>query len=374
MAKQTGLVGFPFAGWVAQNSTHQGAAGDTWLLEIGPVNASASVTGVNATSGVGGVSVTFTGNISIVGVSASTGVGALTAASDSNITLTGVASTTAIGIVTVTGDSNINLTGVAGSTGLGTVAVIDDSNINLTGVSATADQTAPSVSIIGPPVSVTLTGIQTTAAIGTLSVTPEVMISGQSATAALGALTTYASFFSGVASVPAIGSPTVSAAIAVLGLDIVGIPITAEIGTLTAQDAIIPDNAMVTGVGAQTAIGTLATPTQINLTGVAASANFSGPLESMTSHAGMQMTDLRVVTLPTQIHTMDITLRWSDTDGNAWSNGVRRTLGLEGEYLTSVQWRRLGMSRRGRVFELSWSVPFPVMLQSATLTFVDAGT
>lgn len=49
-----------------------------------------------------------------------------------------------------------------------------------------------------------------------------------------------------------------------------------------------------------------------------------------------------------------ITLRWSNTRGRSWSNGVTQRFGKTGEYLTSVQWRRLGMAR-DRVFELSWS-------------------
>jgi hypothetical protein len=49
-----------------------------------------------------------------------------------------------------------------------------------------------------------------------------------------------------------------------------------------------------------------------------------------------------------------ITLRWSNTRGASWSNGVTQSLGKTGEYLTSIQWRRLGMAR-DRVYELSWS-------------------
>jgi len=61
-------------------------------------------------------------------------------------------------------------------------------------------------------------------------------------------------------------------------------------------------------------------------------------------------------------------LRWSDTRGLSWGNAVQRSLGKEGEYLTSVQWRRLGMAR-DRVFELSWSAPCKTALLGA---WVDA--
>jgi hypothetical protein len=47
-------------------------------------------------------------------------------------------------------------------------------------------------------------------------------------------------------------------------------------------------------------------------------------------------------------------LRWSDTRGRSWGNAISSTLGKEGEYLTSIQFQRLGMAR-DRVFELSWS-------------------
>lgn len=63
-----------------------------------------------------------------------------------------------------------------------------------------------------------------------------------------------------------------------------------------------------------------------------------------------------------------VSLRWSDTRGVSWSNAVMRSLGREGEYVKSVQWRRLGMAR-DRVFELSWSAPCKTALMGA---WVDA--
>jgi hypothetical protein len=57
-------------------------------------------------------------------------------------------------------------------------------------------------------------------------------------------------------------------------------------------------------------------------------------------------------------------LRWSDTRGVSWGNPVQRSLGKEGEYIKSVQWRRLGMAR-DRVFELSWSAPVKTALLGA---------
>lgn len=61
-------------------------------------------------------------------------------------------------------------------------------------------------------------------------------------------------------------------------------------------------------------------------------------------------------------------LRWSDTRGKSWGNRISTSLGLEGEYLTSLQFQRLGMAR-DRVFELSWSAPVKTSLLGA---FVQA--
>ena len=61
-------------------------------------------------------------------------------------------------------------------------------------------------------------------------------------------------------------------------------------------------------------------------------------------------------------------LRWSDTRGKSWGSAVQRSLGKEGEYIKSVQWRRLGMAR-DRVFEISWSAPVKTALLGA---WIDA--
>ncbi len=57
-------------------------------------------------------------------------------------------------------------------------------------------------------------------------------------------------------------------------------------------------------------------------------------------------------------------LRWSDTRGRSWGNAISSTLGKEGEYLTSIQFQRLGLAR-DRVFELSWSAPVKTSLLGA---------
>jgi len=59
-----------------------------------------------------------------------------------------------------------------------------------------------------------------------------------------------------------------------------------------------------------------------------------------------------------------ISLRWSDTKGASWGNAVEQSLGAGGQYLTNIQYSRLGMAR-DRVYEVSWSCPALTALQSA---------
>jgi hypothetical protein len=68
-----------------------------------------------------------------------------------------------------------------------------------------------------------------------------------------------------------------------------------------------------------------------------------------------------------------VNLRWSDDRGKTYGNYIQQTLGLTGQYLTSVQWRRLGIAR-DRVFELSWSANSKTALQGVFLTTTPATT
>ena len=63
-----------------------------------------------------------------------------------------------------------------------------------------------------------------------------------------------------------------------------------------------------------------------------------------------------------------IYLRWSDTRGASWGNPVEQTMGAAGQYLTSVQWQRLGIAR-DRVFELFWSGPMLTAVNGAFITY-----
>lgn len=57
-------------------------------------------------------------------------------------------------------------------------------------------------------------------------------------------------------------------------------------------------------------------------------------------------------------------LRCSDDYGRTYGTAIQQTLGATGQYLTSIQWNRLGMAR-DRVFELSWSSPMKTALNGA---------
>jgi hypothetical protein len=67
---------------------------------------------------------------------------------------------------------------------------------------------------------------------------------------------------------------------------------------------------------------------------------------------------------------INVGLRWSDNRGKTYGNPVFQSLGMEGEYITIMQWNRLGMAR-DRVFEVSWSPPVRTALNGA---FIDASS
>lgn len=68
-----------------------------------------------------------------------------------------------------------------------------------------------------------------------------------------------------------------------------------------------------------------------------------------------------------------ISLRYSDDRGASWSNPIEQTIGKSGQYLTSIQWNRLGMGR-DRVFELFWALPCKTALNGANIIAVPFGS
>lgn len=69
---------------------------------------------------------------------------------------------------------------------------------------------------------------------------------------------------------------------------------------------------------------------------------------------------------PERIAGTQIFLIWSDDRGHSWGNPVGQPIGQTGEYLTTVQYQRLGYAR-DRVFKLEWSVPVATALLGAYL-------
>lgn len=68
-----------------------------------------------------------------------------------------------------------------------------------------------------------------------------------------------------------------------------------------------------------------------------------------------------------------VSLRWSDNRGKSYGNRIEQSLGQTGQYLTSVQYNRLGYAR-DRVFELSWTVDAKTALQGAFIELHEAAS
>lgn len=68
-----------------------------------------------------------------------------------------------------------------------------------------------------------------------------------------------------------------------------------------------------------------------------------------------------------------VSLRFSDNAGRSYGEAIEQSLGNTGEYLTSVQWNRLGLAR-DRVYEMSWSAPLKTSLQGVYLDVLKSAT
>lgn len=68
-----------------------------------------------------------------------------------------------------------------------------------------------------------------------------------------------------------------------------------------------------------------------------------------------------------------VALRWSNDRGKTYTNYVEQSLGQQGQYLISPQWRRLGIAR-DRIFELSWSADAITALNGGWIDSQTAGT
>lgn len=85
--------------------------------------------------------------------------------------------------------------------------------------------------------------------------------------------------------------------------------------------------------------------------------------------------DMQVATNPdlTPDNPPLVSLKWSDDRGQTYGNAVTQSMGAGGQYLTTIQWSRLGMAR-DRVFDLSWSAPMKTALNGAFIEFKTAGS
>ena len=302
------------------------------------------------------------------------------------MTLTGVASTSAAGVPTIEIDEGITLTGVETDSAVGVMVA---GTITLVGVASPTGISPPiaSVSVILTGVAATsaegslntysgnVNGVQTTLGLGTLLWENSPALVGQAATTAAGSLTVYISAINGVQATTGIGTDivVVTQLPTLVGQQIVGFP-----GFLQALATTNFTNASITGVTLTSGLGIVGTshPGQV-MTGTVASSGV-GALTTTTSaiaDVGMTIGQLAVdQTTGAPLIDVDLTIRWSDTEGQSWSDSVVKSLGFAGEYNTSVQVRRMGMSRHGRVYELSWSAPFPTALAGCTVQFQDAST
>lgn len=82
--------------------------------------------------------------------------------------------------------------------------------------------------------------------------------------------------------------------------------------------------------------------------------------------------DMEVGTIEDLEANPEILLSWSNDRGISYGNPVPQTLGRTGETLTTITWKRLGMSR-DRVYKLQWSAPMRTALNGGFLE-IEAGS
>lgn len=173
---------------------------------------------------------------------------------------------------------------------------------------------------------------------------------------------------SGVASVSAIGALDITS-----GLEMIGVQATTAVSPVFVMTGPNITNATVTGVSAAVDVGTVGWEGGFPLTGVQASTGI-GPLAAYSFVDGFTLKNLTVDAIPSALGAdTGVTMRYSNTGGQSWSNPVTRSLGLAGQYSTNLSWRNLGQSRN-MVFEISWSCPFKTSLGGGTVQVEVSGT
>lgn len=66
-----------------------------------------------------------------------------------------------------------------------------------------------------------------------------------------------------------------------------------------------------------------------------------------------------------------VSLSWSDDRGKTYGNAVPQSMGLQGEYLTTISWNRLGQAR-DRIFKLEWAEDLETSLLGGFATIRQA--
>ena len=88
----------------------------------------------------------------------------------------------------------------------------------------------------------------------------------------------------------------------------------------------------------------------------------------LTGDDGGFLTSEDLVTVTPQIF-----LSFSDDRGRTYGNPIGQSMGLTGEFLTTVSWNRLGMAR-DRVFKLQWSCNLDTALNGGFVDAIGAAT
>jgi len=259
-----------------------------------------ALTGVEATGAVGTVTVTATTDVDVdvTGVEATGAVGTTTVTTGSVVALTGVEATGAVGTATVTTGSVVALTGVEATGAVGTATADTSSNIDVdvTGVEATG--TVGTATVTTGSV-VALTGVEATGAVGTATVNTssdvDIDVTGVEATGAVGTATVTTGSvvaLTGVEATSAVGTVTVTATTDV-DVDVTGIEATGAVGTVTITENTGVD---VTGVQTTTALGNLSTVTGavVALTGVEATGAVGTATVNLNS--GVSVTGVQATT------------------------------------------------------------------------------
>lgn len=382
MARQVPVVGIPFPVLVNDQNTTQIPVYDTLVDLNGQINGSVSLTGQSITGNIGTVTPeidkSLTGvagtsgvgtlapecDLSLTGVAATSGIGTPLVEADGSVTLTGVQSVSACG--SLIPEIDLSLTGVASTSAIGTLSTEVDASVTLTGVEATSELGDLELQIDTNPA---ISGVASTASVGTLHSEIDISVDGVEATSDVGMLIATLLALPGVFATVELGTISVTSengvVVGVQSIPVVGQPLVVITPNFT--------NIPLTGISSTAHVGSLTRTTGIHPTGVAATGQV-GTISAAIHNGGLMLTDVECLVQSTSSDDIAVTLRWSNDDGNTWSDSAIRSIGATGAYLTSPQWRRLGMARRQRVFEISWSCPKATALAGATIRFEDAAT